>query len=112
MIFRDFVVFTSPFESEDERKVCYVAIDTMNDEIKATEFADYLQENTPLQVNTISNVRNFFYTFDKMYRAAVLEVQLRNEVNGIDIPCEVLAVSATYMYMRRKQHEIESNAKS
>lgn len=112
MILQDFMVFTAPYESEDEKKVCYVAIETYEDQIKAAEFADELQDTTPLQVNSIAYVKNFFYTYGKMYKAAVLEVQLKEEMEDIDIPCEIMAVSATYMYLRRKQVEIEASKKS
>ena len=111
MLLNDFIVLSSPYNSDDETKVCYVVIDTYGEKINAAEFADYLQEETPLQVNSIAHLTNFFYTYAKIYKAAVLEVQLTTEITGLDIPCEVMAVSATYMYMKRKQHEIEDQRK-
>ena len=111
MLLNDFIVLSSPYNSDDETKVCYVVIDTYGEKINAAEFADYLQAETPLQVNSIANVTNFFYTYEKIYKAAVLEVQLTQEITGIEIPCEIMAVSATYMFMKRKQLEKDAEEK-
>lgn len=98
---QDFIVFSSLNEAEDApKKGCVIVLGTQQ---HLNEFADHLEKNTLLSVDSVRRLESFYFTVGTFYRCGVLEVHLKEDMGSTDflISCEQVAIAETYSYFQQ-----------
>ena len=103
-----FIVFSSPLEKDDEKQyeTCFILVETQD---KIAEFADYLEKNTLLSVDSYVKKDRFYFTFGSFLFCTVLEVHFKEEETakfGVNSLVHI-AIAETYSYLSRLATEKE-----
>lgn len=96
----EFLVLSSLHEDEEKNyKTCYIVLDYCKE---PAAFADYLEKETLLSVESYRKVTEFFFTFGRYFECFAFEVRIKEDSSNYRLELEQVAIAETYSYLSKK----------